>query len=132
MKKNKLSILTNGIIKENPVLVLVLGTCPTLATTTSAINGLGMGVAATAVLVFSNLIISLLKSVIPDKVRIPSYIVVIAYSVQRDPGKQLSAVQVPGYLPLPGRIQEAGFCGGHERCGYLCNADGHSCYLADL
>ena len=78
MKKNKLSILTNGIIKENPVLVLVLGTCPTLATTTSAINGLGMGVAATAVLVFSNLIISLLKSVIPDKVRIPSYIVVIA------------------------------------------------------
>ena len=78
MKKNKLSILVNGIIKENPVLVLVLGTCPTLATTTSAINGLGMGVAATAVLVFSNLIISLLKSVIPDKVRIPSYIVVIA------------------------------------------------------
>lgn len=57
MKKNKLSILVNGIIKENPVLVLVLGTCPTLATTTSAINGLGMGVAATAVLVFSNLII---------------------------------------------------------------------------
>ena len=78
MKKNKLSILTNGIIKENPVLVLVLGTCPTLATTTSAINGLGMGVAATAVLVFSNLLISLLKSVIPDKVRIPCYIVVIA------------------------------------------------------
>ena len=78
MKKNKLSILTNGIIKENPVLVLVLGTCPTLATTTSAINGLGMGVAATAVLVFSNLLISLLKSIIPDKVRIPCYIVVIA------------------------------------------------------
>ena len=78
MKKNNLSILTNGIIKENPVLVLVLGTCPTLATTTSAINGLGMGVAATAVLVFSNLLISLLKSVIPDKVRIPCYIVVIA------------------------------------------------------
>ena len=78
MKKNKLSILTNGIIKENPVLVLVLGTCPTLATTTSAINGLGMGVAATAVLVFSNLLISLLKSVLPDKGRIPCYIVVIA------------------------------------------------------
>ena len=78
MKKNKLSILTNGIIKENPVLVLVLGTCPTLATTTSAINGLGMGVAATAVLVFSNLLISLLKSVIPDKVRIPCYITLIA------------------------------------------------------
>ena len=78
MKKNKLAILTNGIIKENPTLVLVLGTCPTLATTTSAINGVGMGIAATAVLVFSNLLISLLKSVIPDKVRIPSYIVVIA------------------------------------------------------
>ena len=73
MKKNKLQILTNGIIKENPVLVLMLGTCPTLATTTSAINGLGMGVAATAVLVFSNMIISMLKSV-----RIPCYIVVIA------------------------------------------------------
>lgn len=78
MKKNKLQILTNGIIKENPVLVLVLGTCPTLATTTSAINGVGMGIAATAVLVFSNMLISMLKSVIPDKVRIPCYIVVIA------------------------------------------------------
>ncbi|MBS4785675.1 MAG: electron transport complex subunit E [Clostridiales bacterium] len=78
MKKNKLQILTNGIIKENPVLVLVLGTCPTLATTTSAINGVGMGIAATAVLIFSNMLISMLKSVIPDKVRIPCYIVVIA------------------------------------------------------
>ncbi len=78
MKKNKLQILTNGIIKENPVLVLVLGTCPTLATTTSAINGGGMGIAATAVLIFSNMLISMLKSVIPDKVRIPCYIVVIA------------------------------------------------------
>ena len=78
MKKSKLSILTNGIIKENPVLVLVLGTCPTLATTTSAINAVGMGIAATVVLIFSNLFISLLKNIIPDKVRIPCYIVVIA------------------------------------------------------
>ena len=78
MKKSKLSILTNGIIKENPVLVLVLGTCPTLATTTSAINAVGMGIAATVVLIFSNLFISLLKNIIPDMVRIPCYIVVIA------------------------------------------------------
>ena len=78
MKKSTLSILTNGIIKENPVLVLVLGTCPTLATTTSAINAVGMGIAATVVLIFSNLFISLLKNIIPDKVRIPCYIVVIA------------------------------------------------------
>ncbi|MCQ2551337.1 MAG: electron transport complex subunit E [Clostridia bacterium] len=74
----KLGILTKGIIKENPVLVLLLGTCPTLATTSSAINGLGMGVAATAVLICSNIVISLLKNIIPDKVRIPCYIVVIA------------------------------------------------------
>ena len=75
---NKLGILTKGIIKENPVLVLLLGTCPTLATTSSAINGLGMGIAATAVLLCSNIVISILKNVIPDKVRIPCYIVVIA------------------------------------------------------
>lgn len=77
-KKSKLSILTNGIIKENPVLVLVLGTCPTLATTTSVLNGLGMGVSASAVLICSNIVISLLRKIIPDKVRIPCYIVVIA------------------------------------------------------
>ena len=75
---NKLKILTNGIIRENPVLVLVLGTCPTLAVTTLAFNGLGMGLAATVVLMGSNVAISLLKKVIPDKVRIPAYIVVIA------------------------------------------------------
>lgn len=74
----RLQILVNGIIKENPVLVLVLGTCPTLATSTSVLNGLGMGVAATFVLLGSNVAISLLKAIIPDKVRIPCYIVVIA------------------------------------------------------
>lgn len=78
MNKNKIGILLNGIIKENPVLVLVLGTCPSLAVTTLAVNGLGMGVAATVVLVGSNIIISMLKNIIPDKVRIPCYIVVIA------------------------------------------------------
>lgn len=78
LNKNKLSILTNGVIKENPVLVLVLGTCPALAVTTMAVNGLGMGAAATVVLICSNIFISLLKNVIPDKVRIPCYIVVIA------------------------------------------------------
>jgi electron transport complex protein RnfE len=77
-KPSKLSILTKGIIKENPVLVLLLGTCPTLATTSSAINGIGMGISATAVLICSNIVISLLRKIIPDKVRIPCYIVVIA------------------------------------------------------
>ncbi len=77
-KPSKLSILTKGIIKENPVLVLLLGTCPTLATTSSAINGIGMGVSAMAVLICSNIVISILRNIIPDKVRIPCYIVVIA------------------------------------------------------
>ncbi len=67
-----------GIFKENPVLVLVLGTCPTLAVSTLAINGIGMGVSATAVLVFSNILIALLKDIIPEKVRIPCYIVIVA------------------------------------------------------
>lgn len=75
---NKLKILTNGILKENPTLVLLLGMCPTLGTTTSALNGLGMGAATTFVLMCSNLVISLLKNLIPDMVRIPSFIVVIA------------------------------------------------------
>ena len=73
-----LNNFTKGIIKENPVLVLVLGTCPTLATSTSIINALGMGAAATVVLIFSNMVISALRKVIPDKVRIPCYIVLIA------------------------------------------------------
>ena len=75
---NKLKTLTNGIIKENPVLVLVLGTCPTLATSTQASNAFGMGIAATIVLLCSNIFISLLRKVISDKVRIPCYIVLIA------------------------------------------------------
>lgn len=70
--------LTNGILKENPVLRLVLGTCPTLAVTTMAENALGMGAAATFVLIGSNLVISLLRKIIPDKIRIPAYITVIA------------------------------------------------------
>ncbi len=79
MAKNKnLSYFTNGIITENPVLRLVLGTCPTLAVTTSFMNGLGMGAAATIVLVCSNIVISLLRNVIPQKVRIPAFITVIA------------------------------------------------------
>lgn len=77
-KKSKLSILTNGIIKENPVLVLLIGTCPSLATSSSLSNAIGMGIAATAVLICSNIVISLLRKVIPDKVRIPCYIVLIA------------------------------------------------------
>lgn len=75
---NNLKILLNGIIKENPTFVLLLGMCPTLGTTSSAINGMSMGLATTAVLIFSNFLISLIKNLIPDMVRIPSYIVVIA------------------------------------------------------
>ncbi len=75
---NQLKNFTKGLIKENPVLVLVLGTCPTLATSTSVINAIGMGAAATVVLLCSNVVISALRKVIPDKVRIPCYIVLIA------------------------------------------------------
>lgn len=78
MKNSPVERLINGIVKENPTFVLMLGMCPTLATTTSAINGAGMGLATTAVLVFSNLLISALRNIIPDRVRIPGYIVVIA------------------------------------------------------
>ncbi len=74
----KLGILTNGFLNENPVLRLVLGTCPTLAVTSMAQNGLGMGAAATFVLVCSNVVISLLRNIIPSQVRIPAYITVIA------------------------------------------------------
>ena len=70
--------LTNGLIKENPIFVQLLGMCPTLAVTTSAINGLGMGLATTAVLAASNVVISMLRKVIPSKIRIPAFIVVIA------------------------------------------------------
>ena len=75
---NKLQLITKGILKENPTFVLILGMCPTLATTTSAINGMGMGAATMAVLIMSNIVISLIKNIIPDKVRIPAFIVVIA------------------------------------------------------
>lgn len=75
---NKLQIILNGIIKENPILVLLLGMCPTLGTTSSAMNGLGMGLATTFVLICSNMVVSSLKNLIPDSVRIPGYIVIIA------------------------------------------------------
>lgn len=75
---NKLQIILSGIVRNNPTFVLVLGMCPTLGTTTSAANGMGMGLATTAVLILSNLVISLIKNLIPDKVRIPAFIVVIA------------------------------------------------------
>ncbi|MGI6157416.1 MAG: electron transport complex subunit RsxE [Saccharofermentanales bacterium] len=77
-KKSLTGEFLKGIIKENPLLILLLGTCPALAVTTSAMNGLGMGIAATAVLVMSNLVISLFRNVIPDRIRIPAYITIIA------------------------------------------------------
>lgn len=75
---NYFKTFTNGLLKENPTFVLMLGMCPTLGTTSSAINGLGMGLATTFVLLCSNVAISALKNLIPDKVRIPAFIVVIA------------------------------------------------------
>ena len=76
--KQKGGIIANGIVKNNPVFRLVLGTCPTLAVTSGAVNGMGMGLAATFVLVCSNILVSLLRKVIPDKVRIPAYVLIIA------------------------------------------------------
>ena len=75
---NAIQIIKNGIVKENPTFVLMLGMCPTLATTTSAMNGMSMGLATMAVLICTNFVISCLKSITPDKVRIPVFIVVIA------------------------------------------------------
>lgn len=78
MKNKYIERLYYGIIKENPTFVLMLGMCPTLAITTSAINGVGMGLSTTVVLIFSNLIISAMRNIIPDRVRIPAYIVIVA------------------------------------------------------
>ena len=75
---SKLQLITKGILKENPTFVLILGMCPTLGVTSTAINGMGMGVATMAVLIMSNMVISLIKNLVPDKVRIPAFIVVIA------------------------------------------------------
>ena len=75
---NKFKLILNGLIKENPILVLLLGMCPTLGTTSSAMNGMSMGLATTFVLICSNVVVSLVKNIIPDKVRIPAFIVIIA------------------------------------------------------
>ena len=77
-KQSSMEVFFNGLVKENPTFVLALGMCPTLAVTTSAINGLGMGLTTTAVLVLSNAIISLLRHIIPNRVRIPAFIVIVA------------------------------------------------------
>ena len=77
-KQTLKSVFFNGLITENPTFRLVLGTCPTMAVTTSASNGIGMGAAATFVLVGSNIVISMLRNFIPDKIRIPSFIIVIS------------------------------------------------------
>ncbi len=93
MKNNKLLILLNGFIKENPVLVLILGTCPTLAISTSIVSAIAMGISATLVLIGSNVVISLLRKIIPDQVRIPCYIVIIAAFVT------LVQMLLQAYLP---------------------------------
>ena len=90
---NNLKVFLNGLIKENPTFVLLLGMCPTLGTTSSALNGMSMGLATTFVLICSNIVIALLKNLIPDKVRIPAYIVVIASFVT------LLQMLMQAYLP---------------------------------
>ena len=100
MKNGKLSIFLKGLIKENPVLVLVLGTCPTLAQTTSVMNALYMGIAATIVLLCSNMVISALRKIIPETVRIPCYIVVIAAFV--------TVVQLLMHAYMPGAYDMMG------------------------
>ena len=85
--------LYNGLLKENPALVLMLGMCPTLAASTRAMNGIGMGLSTTAVLILSNLVISLLRKVIPDEVRLPSYIVIVASLVT------VTELLIKAYLP---------------------------------
>lgn len=92
----KLKILFNGILKENPTFVLVLGMCPTLGVTTSAFNGFGMGIATLFVLMLSNMLISLLKNFIPDMVRIPAFIVVIATFVS------IVDLLIQGFVPALG------------------------------
>lgn len=92
----KLKILFNGILKENPTFVLVLGMCPTLGVTTSAFNGFGMGIATMFVLMLSNMLISMLKNFIPDKVRIPAFIVVIATFVS------IVDLLIQGFVPALG------------------------------
>ncbi|MFZ4583363.1 MAG: electron transport complex subunit RsxE [Paludibacter sp.] len=92
-KNSNLKVFLNGFINENPTFVLILGMCPTLATTSSAINGLSMGLATTFVLLGSNLVISLLKNIIPDNVRIPAYVVVIATFVS------VVEMSMQAYLP---------------------------------
>lgn len=90
---NNWKVFLNGLIKENPTFVLLLGMCPTLGTTSSALNGMSMGLATTFVLICSNIVIALLKNLIPDKVRIPAYIVVIASFVT------LLQMLMQAYLP---------------------------------
>lgn len=100
MKNSKFKILKNGLIGENPIFVLILGMCPALATTSSAVNGLGMGMATLFVLVGSNVVVSLLKNIIPDKVRIPAFVVVIATFV--------SVVQMVMQAYLPALYESLG------------------------
>lgn len=90
---NNIKVFINGLIKENPVFVLMLGMCPTLGTTTSALNGMSMGLATTFVLICSNLTISLVKKLVPDNVRIPSFIVIIATFVS------IVQMMMEAYLP---------------------------------
>ena len=93
MREKNATVFWNGLVKENPTFVLMLGMCPTLAVTTSAINGLGMGLTTTAVLVLSNVIIALLRNIIPNRVRIPAFIVIVASFVT------MAELLLEGFIP---------------------------------
>ena len=120
---NKLQIVLSGILKNNPTFVLVLGMCPTLGTTTSAINGMGMGVATMAVLIMSNLVISLIKNFIPDKVRIPAFIVVIASFVT------IIQMLMQAYVPSLYAKCFNSFTGCFCVNRWICNCNTHICLL---
>ena len=98
--------LYNGLVKENPTFVLMLGMCPTLAVTTSAINGVGMGLSTTVVLIMSNMLISMLRKIIPDSVRMPAFIVIVASFVtpyttpRRRPATTVIAVRINVFLTI--------------------------------
>ena len=102
MKNKYIERIYNGVIKENPTLILMLGMCPTLAVSTRAMNGIGMGLSTTAVLILSNLVISLLRKVIPNQVRLPSYIVSRPYAFTKySIIQQARASGIPVYKRIP-------------------------------
>ena len=123
-------IIKNGLIKENPTWVLILGMCPTLATTTSAINGMMMGLATTFVLLMSNIVISLLKSVIPDKVRIPAFIpLIVVNCIVLGRAEAFASKNSVGHSALDGLFMGLGFTWALTLLGMVRELLGTGCFF---